>query len=68
MNKHRPERVVDGVYIKTKEQIEGITRSARLASKILNEMGKLVKPGVSTDSIDEACYEMTLEHGRSLHL
>jgi len=63
MNKHRPERIVEGVYIKTKEQIEGITRSARLASKILHEMGKLVKPGVSTDSIDEACYEMTLEHG-----
>ncbi len=63
MNQHRPERIVEGVYIKTKEQIEGIARCARLASKILHEMGKLVKPGISTDSIDEACYEMTLEYG-----
>ena len=62
MNKHRPERIVEGVYIKTKEQIEGNLTMCQTSFKILHEMGKLVKPGISTDSIDEACYEMTLEH------
>ena len=51
------------VFTQDQEQIEGISRCARLASKILHEMGKLVKPGISTDNIDEACYEMALEHG-----
>lgn len=63
MMNHRPVRVVEGVYIKNEEQIEGIRNCSKLASKILMEMGKMVKPGISTESIDEACYEMTLDHG-----
>ena len=63
MQKHKPARVIQGVYIKSPEQIEGIRTCSQLAAKILHTLGTMVRPGVRTEEIDEACHEMTLENG-----
>jgi methionyl aminopeptidase len=56
-------KYVNGVRIKTAEEIDGIRRASRLSAKILHDLGKMVKPGVATSEIDECCYEMTVAAG-----
>jgi len=63
MHKHKPARIVQGIYIKSKEQIEGIRTCSQLAARILESLGEMVKPGVRTDEIDDLCHELTLEAG-----
>lgn len=63
MMKHKAAKIVQGVYIKSAEQIEGIRLCSQLASRILKTLGELVKPGIRTEEIDDACHEMTLDLG-----
>ncbi|KAJ0182419.1 hypothetical protein K1T71_001788 [Dendrolimus kikuchii] len=49
--------------IKDTEQIEGMRRSCQLASSILAQVAKFVKPGVTTDDIDEFIHNLTIEAG-----
>lgn len=63
MMKHKGHKVVDGIYIKTAEQIEGIRACSQLAGRILKELGEMVEPGISTDEIDERCQELTAMAG-----
>jgi methionyl aminopeptidase len=60
---HKPEKIVGGVYIKSPSQIEGIRKASQLAARILFELGASVKPGITTESLDELCHEMTLDYG-----
>lgn len=39
--------------IKTKEQIDGIRNSSRLAALVLKETGKLIKPGITTEDLNQ---------------
>lgn len=45
------------------EGFEGMRRAGRLAAHILDEVAALVRPGVTTGSIDEAVRRMTLDGG-----
>ncbi len=49
--------------IKTREQIEGIRKAARLASIVLDEVSFLVKPGVSTEEINNFIHEFIVKNG-----
>ena len=46
-----------GLYYKTKEEIELIRESSLLVAKTLAEVAKVIKPGVTTQSLDIVAYE-----------
>ncbi len=50
------------IIVKTKEQIEGIRHSCLLAKKTLSYLGELVKPGISTQKIDDLAVEFISDH------
>lgn len=50
------------VIIKTEEQIEGIRKSSRLTSAILDSLTDRIVPGITTQDIDDWVHEMTLAH------
>jgi len=43
------------IIIKNKEQIDGIKKACKKSAKILKELGKSVKPGITTQQIDDLC-------------
>jgi methionyl aminopeptidase len=45
------------------EGFEGMRRAGRLAAEILDEIGAMVRPGVTTAAIDDKVREMTLDGG-----
>jgi methionyl aminopeptidase len=49
--------VAKGLYYKTKEEIELIRESSLLVGKTLAEVAKIIKPGVTTLSLDKVAYE-----------
>ncbi len=49
--------------IKSDEEIEKMRASCSLAAKVLKAAGSLVKPGVTTQMIDDLVHEMTVQHG-----
>ena len=50
------------LYYKTKEEIELIRDSSLLVAKTLAEVAKVIKPGVSTLSLDKIAYEFINDH------
>jgi methionyl aminopeptidase len=66
----RPEYVgqkypVEGVLgdVQTPETIERIRVAGRIAAQALEEVGKHVQPGVTTDELDRIGHEFLLDHG-----
>ncbi|WP_239646119.1 type I methionyl aminopeptidase [Nocardiopsis valliformis] len=66
----RPEYVgqkhpVEGVLgdIQTPETIEKIRVAGRIAAQALEEVGKNIQPGVTTDELDRIGHEFLLDHG-----
>lgn len=51
------------IVIKNKEQIEGIRASSKLAAKTLQYIGDFVKPGVTTEYLDNLVHEYIRDHG-----
>ena len=51
------------VYLKTDEEIEIIRENNLLVSKTLAEVGKLIKPGVATFTLDKRAEEFIRDHG-----
>jgi len=49
--------------IKTPEEIILMKESCRATAKILDEVGSIIKPGISTEDIDKFIYKRTLEMG-----
>lgn len=47
------QKIVNGVLIKTEEQINGIRKASRLAAELLYYLGDFVKPGVSTEKLHQ---------------
>ncbi|GAA1079057.1 type I methionyl aminopeptidase [Nocardiopsis metallicus] len=66
----RPEYVgqkhpVEGVLgdVQTPETIERIRVAGRIAAQALEEVGKNIQPGVTTDELDRIGHEFLLDHG-----
>lgn len=51
------------IYYKSLEEIELIRESSLLVSKTLAEVAKIIKPGVTTLSLDKMAYEFIKDHG-----
>ncbi len=57
-------RPVEGVLgdIQTPETVERIRAASRIAARALEEVGKNVQPGVTTDELDRIGHEFLLDH------
>ena len=49
--------------IKTPEQIEGIRESSKINIAVLDEIDKMIGPGVTTEEIDKLVYDLTIKMG-----
>ena len=49
--------------LKTREQIEGIKESSVINIAVLDEVAKMIGPGVSTEEIDKLVYDVTTHMG-----
>ncbi|MCG2927144.1 M24 family metallopeptidase, partial [Escherichia coli] len=45
------------VTIKDQQDLEHLRVSGRLAAQVLEMIGQFVKPGVSTDELDQRCHD-----------
>ena len=50
------------VVIKSPSEIEAMRVTCRLAAQVLHEAGKLVRPGISTEDINEFVHTFILQH------
>lgn len=57
------ETVPPRALLKTKEDIEGIKRSAEVNIGVLDYVAANIREGISTQQIDEWVYDYTVEHG-----
>ncbi|WP_418607913.1 type I methionyl aminopeptidase [Georgenia sp. SUBG003] len=57
-----PERVTAS-DVKSPETVERIRRASRLAAQALEEVGRHVAPGVTTEELDRIGHEFLLDHG-----
>jgi methionyl aminopeptidase len=52
-----------GRLVKTGEEIVRLRRACRAAAEILEQTGRAVAPGVTTDRLDVVCHEACIRHG-----
>jgi len=50
------------IIIKTPDQIEGIKKSSKLAATTLKYISQFIKPGVSTEKLNELGHKFIIEH------
>ena len=55
--------VIDDDWIKRPSQIEGIRKAGEINTGVLDEVGKLIHEGMSTQDIDDIVSKYTTEHG-----
>ncbi|XP_020217677.1 methionine aminopeptidase 1D, chloroplastic/mitochondrial [Cajanus cajan] len=58
-----PAGLVSGAEVHDKQGIECMRASGRLAAQVLQYAGTLVKPGITTDEIDQAVHQMIIDNG-----
>ncbi len=51
------------IILKSKDEIEGIRRSGRLAARTLDFVAQHLKPGVTTAHLDKLIHDFILDHG-----
>lgn len=51
------------IILKSRREIEAIRASGRLAREVLEEVGAMVKPGVTTDALDARAHELIVKQG-----
>ncbi len=59
----QPLSLTHGITIKTEKQIEGIRKSCSLTKEILDMVEKRIKPGITTNEINEWVHEYIVSHG-----
>ena len=50
------------IQIKTDEEIEVMRKSAKLAAEVLIMIEPYVKPGITTNRLDEICHDFIVSH------
>ena len=55
--------VIDDEWIKRPSQIEGIRKAGEINTGVLDEVGKFIHEGMSTQDIDDIVSKYTAEHG-----
>jgi methionyl aminopeptidase len=51
------------ITIHTKEDFEGMRKAGALAAKLLDSVTEIIKPGITTDFINDFCHKMTVDAG-----
>ena len=51
------------ITLKSKREIEMIRASAKILKVVLLELEKMIKPGITTESLDQAAYRIINERG-----
>ncbi len=51
------------ITIKTPKQIEGIKKSSKLAAETLKYLSQFVKPGISTEKLNQLGHQFIIDHG-----
>ena len=51
------------ISIKTPEEIEKMRAAGKLAASVLEMIGEHVKPGVTTEELDDICHKYITDHG-----
>ena len=59
---NRSKSVPSRELIKTPEQIEGIRRSGKVNTAVLDAVAAAIRPGISTQEIDDICMAVCREH------
>ncbi len=54
---------MSGIIIKNNEQLESMRAACRLAAQTLREAGKILKPGIRTDDINDFVHRYTIKRG-----
>lgn len=54
--------IPDRSLFKTKKEIEGIRKSCQLTTAILDQLNDVIKPGVTTNAINDWVHQYTLDH------
>lgn len=55
--------IPQGIIIKTKEQIEGMKRSARITTGALDLVAENIKEGISTEELNKLVHDYTIKEG-----
>ncbi|KAK1313506.1 hypothetical protein QJS10_CPA06g02374 [Acorus calamus] len=63
VNSHQSPGISSGPQIHDEKGIECMRASGRLAAQVLEYAGTLVKPGTTTNEIDQAVHQMIIENG-----
>jgi methionyl aminopeptidase len=63
VDKPSPARNTEPTYVQTPEVIEAMRVASRIAAQAMEEGGKAVKPGATTDDVDAVVHEFLLDHG-----
>ncbi|TCO56858.1 type I methionyl aminopeptidase [Actinocrispum wychmicini] len=63
VGKPAPARNTEPTYVQTAETIETMRVASRIAARALQEGGKAVKPGATTDDVDAVVHEFLLDNG-----
>lgn len=50
-------------WVQTPETIEAMRVASKIAARALQEAGKAVAPGVTTDELDRIAHEYMIDHG-----
>ncbi len=51
------------IILKNDKEIDAMKPSCRLAAQVLNMIEPFIKPGVTTQELNEICHEFTIKHG-----
>lgn len=60
---HRTEFLLMAIIIKNADEIEKMRQSGRLTGQVLELVGTMIKPGVTTAQLDKAASDFILSHG-----
>ncbi|CAL0311545.1 unnamed protein product [Lupinus luteus] len=63
VNSKIPAGIASGSEVHDENGIECMRASGRLAAQVLQYAGTLVKPGITTDEIDQAVHQMIIDNG-----
>ena len=53
----------ENILINSKKDFDKIRKAGTLAAKILDQLKDLIKPGISTEKINDYCHKMIIENG-----
>lgn len=51
------------IFIKTAQEIDGIRKSCKIVTEVLNLMSSMIKPGITTQLLDKAAEDLIRSHG-----